>query len=125
MNRFYPTAAALLLGMTCAQSFATETIALWPNGAPNKSTITEAEKTDPKGSIFNVTTARIEVDQPKKSNGKAVILIPGGGYGNLSMATIENSFKPFSLKRALPPSHSSIDFLRAIQQCHWLMPIRP
>ena len=99
MNRFYPTAAALLLGMTCAQSFATETIALWPNGAPNKSTITEAEKTDAKGAIFNVTKARIEVDQPKKSNGKAVILIPGGGYGNLSMATIENSFKPFFLEK--------------------------
>lgn len=86
-----------LFALTMTSAYATEVIDLWPNGAPNKSTITEAEKVDDKGSIFNVTHARMEVDRPAKPNGKAVILIPGGGYGNLSMEVFEKSFKPFFL----------------------------
>lgn len=74
---------------------AAEVIELWPQGAPNKSTITEAETTDASGNISNVTRARMEVIRPAKANGKAVILIPGGGYGVLSMNTMEKSFAPF------------------------------
>ena len=103
-------AAALSLGFS-AFAGAAEVIELWPQGAPNKSTITEAEKTDADGNIFNVTRARLEVSVPEKPNGKAVILMPGGGYSNLSMATIEQSFVPlfqsegfttFVLKYRLP-----------------------
>lgn len=101
---------AMGAGLTVSAQ-AAEVIELWPNGAPNKSTITEAEKTDAEGNIFNVTKARLEVSVPQKPNGKAVILMPGGGYSNLSMATIEESFVPlfqskgfttFVLKYRLP-----------------------
>ena len=81
---------------TAAAADGVEVIKLWPNGAPNKSTITEPE-TVKNGAIFNVTEARLEVTRPSNPNGKAVILIPGGGYGNLSMPTIEQSFRPFFL----------------------------
>ena len=96
---------------TSAALSAAEIIELWPNGAPNKSTITEAEKTDANGNIFNVTRARLEVEVPEKPNGKAIILMPGGGYSNLSMGSIEQSFAPlfrsegfttFVLKYRLP-----------------------
>ena len=36
-----------------------------------------------------------DLSAPANPNGKAVIVIPGGGYGNLSMSTIEKSFVPF------------------------------
>lgn len=84
--------AALLAGGAAA---AAEEIELWPSGAPNASTITEPERVDEKGAIYNVTRARLEVSLPAKPDGRAVILMPGGGYGNLSMATIEKSFVPF------------------------------
>lgn len=86
--------AAAALGCAFAAQSA-EVIPLWPNGAPNRSTITEPETVNDKGAIFNVTEARMEVSLPASPNGRAVILIPGGGYGNLSMATIEKSFVPF------------------------------
>ena len=69
---------------------AAEVIKLWPNGAPNKSTITEAEYTNEKGAIFNVTEGRMEVTVPQTKGTKAVILIPGGGYGNLSMDSLNH-----------------------------------
>ncbi len=74
---------------------AADVIPLWPDGAPNKSTITEAEKTDAKGNIYNVTEGRMEVLPAKSPNGKAVILMPGGGYGTLSMASMTDSYAPF------------------------------
>ena len=89
------TASALAFG---ANAFAAEVIELWPEGAPNKSTITETEHTDAKGNIYNVTHARMEVLLPEKPNGKAVVMIPGGGYGTLSMSTMEKSFAPFFKK---------------------------
>lgn len=68
---------SLLLSLPLAVS-AAETIPLWPNGAPNKSSITEPETTNDKGAIFNVTNGRLEVNVPKNPNGRAIILIPGG-----------------------------------------------
>lgn len=89
----YGVLAAASLAVFSAS--AAEVIELWPQGAPNKSTITEPETTDVNGNINNVTRARMEVLKPAKSNGKAVILIPGGGYGTLSMNVMEKSFAPF------------------------------
>ena len=114
-----------LFALTMTSAYATEVIDLWPNGAPNKSTITEAEKVDGKGSIFNVTHARMEVDRPAKPNGKAVILIPGGGYGNLSMEVFEKSFKPSSSPKALRPLRSNIVCLKATPTFRSLTQIKP
>ena len=92
-------AAVLALTLPFAAG-ASDVIDLWPQGAPNKSTITEPETVNAKGSIFNVTRARMEVSVPEKPNGKAVIVIPGGGYGNLSMGVIDSRYMPFFLKEA-------------------------
>lgn len=99
MRRASGAAALSLAAALCAlaplAAEAADVIALWPEGAPNKSSITAPERTDEKGNIFNVTEARLEAEAPAHPNGKAVILMPGGGYSNLSMATIEESFGPF------------------------------
>ncbi len=90
--------AAILATLGFGAGFGTqaaEVIDLWPEGAPNKSTITAPEETNAEGAIFNVTRARLEVSAPDRPNGRAVIVIPGGGYGSLSMQTIEKSFVPF------------------------------
>ena len=94
MHKIAHMTAAILAAAACSAQ-AADVIDLWPEGAPNKSTITAAEETNAQGSIFNVTRARLEVSAPANPNGKAVIVIPGGGYGNLSMSTIEKSFVPF------------------------------
>lgn len=94
MHKIAHMTAAVLAATACSAQ-AADVIELWPEGAPNKSTITAAEETNAQGSIFNVTRARLEVSAPANPNGKAVIVIPGGGYGNLSMSTIEKSFVPF------------------------------
>ncbi len=94
MHKIAHMTAAVLAAAACSAQ-AADVIELWPEGAPNKSTITAAEETNAQGSIFNVTRARLEVSAPANPNGKAVIVIPDGGYGNLSMSTIEKSFVPF------------------------------
>lgn len=91
--------ALAMLSALAGSALAAQTIELWPNGAPNKSTITEPETVNEKGAIFNVTRARMELEQPVKPNGRAVILIPGGGYGNLSMESITGSYAPYLLNQ--------------------------
>lgn len=97
MKKVVFTGICLALGVCAAQT--AEIVDLWPQGAPNKSTITESETTDAKGNILNVTRARLEISAPANPNGKAIIVIPGGGYGNLSMGVIDQSFVPFFQKQ--------------------------
>jgi acetyl esterase/lipase len=66
----------------------TETIDLWPAGAPggDKVTAVEAiiERGDPKGlrdrALTHTRKPTLVVFRPKTSNGAAVVLMPGGGY---------------------------------------------
>lgn len=66
----------------------TETILLWPNGAPGGEGVTVEEKIvergDPKGLRDRAQThtraPKLVVFRPKTPNGAAVMLIPGGGY---------------------------------------------
>ena len=93
--------AISLAALFSVAASAADVIKLWPKGAPNKSTITEAEYTNDKGAIFNVTEGRMEVTVPKKNSHKAIVLIPGGGYGNLSMASLTSSYIPYLLEEGV------------------------
>lgn len=67
MHKIAHMTAAILAAAACSAQ-AADVIDLWPEGAPNKSTITAAEETNAQGSIFNVTRARLEVSAP--ANGR-------------------------------------------------------
>lgn len=66
----------------------TEILTLWPNGAPGGEGVTVAEEIlergDPKGvrdrAMAHTRKPTLAVFRPKKANGAAVMLIPGGGY---------------------------------------------
>ena len=66
----------------------TETIPLWPNGAPGGEGVRVEEKIvergDPKGlkdrAQVHTRVPKLVVFRPRKANGAAVMLIPGGGY---------------------------------------------
>lgn len=66
----------------------TETIDLWPEGAPGApaepltETVNE-RSTDPQltdRAVFGISRPRLVVFRPTKSNGAAVLVMPGGGY---------------------------------------------
>lgn len=66
----------------------TETIDLWPKGAPGMPTVplnetvnersTDAQLTD--RAVFGISRPRMMVFRPSRSNGAAVMITPGGGY---------------------------------------------
>ena len=66
----------------------TETIDLWPNGAPGMPTTTLTEtvnerSTDPQltdRAVFGISRPRMAVFRPVRPNGAAVMITPGGGY---------------------------------------------
>ncbi len=70
------------------QSEPTETIDLWPGGAPGMPGTPPAEtvqerSTDPTRNdraVFGITRPRLVVFRPKRPNGRAALVTPGGGY---------------------------------------------
>lgn len=64
MHKIAHMTAAILATAACSAQ-AADVIDLWPEGAPNKSTITAAEETNAQGSIFNVTRARLAVSKSR------------------------------------------------------------
>jgi len=66
----------------------TETLILWPNGAPGGEGVTAleaiVERGDAKGlkdrAQVHTRTPKLVVFRPRKPNGAAVMLMPGGGY---------------------------------------------
>lgn len=60
-------------------------ISLWTDGAPNSNGITETEKVLQDGIVGNVTQPSLTIYLPEKSNGKAVIACPGGGYAYVAL----------------------------------------
>ena len=57
-------------------------IKLWQNGAPNDNGMTGQVENGP----LYVAEPTIEVYPAKESNGLAIVMCPGGGYGHLAMA---------------------------------------
>lgn len=66
----------------------TETIDLWPNGAPGMPIkppveVVDERSTDPRiadRAVYGITRPRMAVFRPERPNGAAVLLMPGGGY---------------------------------------------
>ncbi|HQS68315.1 MAG: alpha/beta hydrolase [Novosphingobium sp. 17-62-8] len=66
----------------------TETIDLWPNGAPGKPAKALAETVQERSTdrlvtdraVFGITAPRMAVFRPDRPNGAAVLITPGGGY---------------------------------------------
>lgn len=73
----------LLATAACAQH--KMEISLWPDGAPNSNGITETEKVLQNGIVGNVTQPLLTVYLPEKSNGKAIVACPGGGYACVAL----------------------------------------
>lgn len=60
-------------------------IPVWPDGAPNTNQLSGPETGWENFRVTNVTTPELYVYLPEKSNGGAVVVCPGGGYGLLAM----------------------------------------
>lgn len=66
----------------------TETIDLWPNGAPGMPAATLVETVNERSTdaqltdraVFGISRPRMAVFRPIRSNGAAVLITPGGGY---------------------------------------------
>lgn len=52
---------------------------LWPRTPPDSIKLTQSE-TNENGTIKNVSTPTLEIFKPKKPNGSAIVVFPGGGY---------------------------------------------
>ncbi|GLU44864.1 alpha/beta hydrolase [Allomuricauda sp. NBRC 101325] len=89
MKNIKQTALILIL-TTIGMSAQNTIIPLWPNEIPNQKTSAEEEKVEHTEDgiiwITNVQEPTIEVFLPSKrmSNGKAVVIFPGGGYYGLA-----------------------------------------
>ena len=70
--RWIPVCVLLALGAHAAAA-EPKTELLWPKGAPGA--LGEADKDKPK----------LIIHLPEKPNGTAIVICPGGGYGNLAM----------------------------------------
>ena len=66
----------------------TETIDLWPNGAPGAPTKLPVETVRERSKdkayndryVFGISRPRMAVFRPQRPNGAAVMITPGGGY---------------------------------------------
>ena len=65
-----------------------ETIDLWPNGAPGKTTMALTETVQERSTdrlvtdraVFGISVPRMALFRPDRPNGAAVLITPGGGY---------------------------------------------
>lgn len=62
---------------------AVETIALWPGTPPDGPGPAGPEKASAKGSVTQVPDPRLRVYRPTQPNGRAMLVIAGGGYAHI------------------------------------------
>lgn len=74
-------------------------IDLWPNGAPNSNGFDQQEEDESQG-IYK-PTMRIFLPAPEKATGRAIIVLPGGGYGRLAYNHEGYDFAPFFEKMGI------------------------
>jgi acetyl esterase/lipase len=74
----------------CGSALADEPIAVWPGAAPGETTQLTGEKQPPREGesppitrVVNVTRPTMTVHRAEKSNGSAVVILPGGGFGKV------------------------------------------
>lgn len=86
-----PTATGSKLPLVLSEP--DETIDLWPNGAPGMpakppSEVTTERSTNPAlndRAVVGVSTPRMAVFRPTKSNGASLLVFPGGGYARMAI----------------------------------------
>lgn len=94
-------------------------IKLWENNPPISNGITEPETTDENHWIRNVSVPELRIYLPSKnaSNGKAVVVCPGGGYAGLASMHEGTKFAAwlnkqgiaaFVLKYRMPNKHKTV-----------------
>lgn len=116
----------LVFSVVCATLFAQKPIELplWPDGVPTVSGLSGEEKRLDAGRVSNVTQPTITVHRPKRPNGTAIIMCPGGGYALLAMAHEGNDMAQWLnaqgityvvLKYRIPNGHSEIPLSDAEQ----------
>lgn len=77
--------AALLLPLTRAANAANAVIPLWPAGAPGGGGPKGPVETGAKGAVSNIAVPAMEIFQPAKPNGTAMLVAAGGGYKRIEM----------------------------------------
>jgi len=99
-------------------------IKLWPDGTPNTNQITGKELELEKNRISNVTEPTLTVYLPSKTNGKMILMCPGGGYARLAIDHEGHDMAAWFnaqgigyavLKYRLPNQHSEIPLSDAEQ----------
>lgn len=86
-----PTATGSKLPLVLSEP--DETIDLWPNGAPGMPAkapieVTTERSTNPAlndRAVVGVSTPRMAVFRPTKSNGASLLVFPGGGYARMAI----------------------------------------
>ena len=82
-------AASALVPTVALSAHETEEILLWPGRPPGKGGPTGPEKIGGEGSgygaVSNISTPRMRVYRPNISNGRAVLVLGGGGYFRIQL----------------------------------------
>ena len=99
MFRHIIFAMFLLCSMT---SFAQQYISidLWPQGLPNTNGIDSTQPFDDSKQNFK-PNIRVYLPEKQKSNGAAVVILPGGGYSHLAMDHEGYDWAPFFNERGI------------------------
>jgi acetyl esterase/lipase len=83
--------ALALPGRALAQAASTEVIRLWPGDPPGRGGPSGPERIGDsgagEGAVSNVSVARMEVYRPARPTGAAVLVIGGGGYFRIQIAS--------------------------------------
>ena len=122
------TLAMALTTMTCfAQYEQDSSIKIWDNStAPHSNELTGEEYNQKPFRLVNTTSAELFVynADKAKATGQAVVICPGGGYGQLSMDQegflmaqwlAKNGIAGFVLKYRLPNGHKEVPLEDAIE----------
>ncbi|MGK0240603.1 MAG: acetyl esterase/lipase [Candidatus Pelagisphaera sp.] len=103
-----------------------ESMPLWPKSMPGENGV-EGPETRGGCGISNISKPTLNIFLPKKPNGKAVLIVPGGGYGNVCVnvegtpqidGLLEQGIAAFVLKYRLPNGNRDVpmwDGMRALQ----------
>jgi acetyl esterase/lipase len=79
------TAVAMLAAGPARAASANETVRLWPDRPPGGGGPSGPVKVSPKGAISNIAVPTLEVFEPPRPNGAAMLVAAGGGYKRIEI----------------------------------------
>lgn len=74
---------------------------LWPDGPPTSNGLETNETTQASGNVREVGVAQLTIHHPKNPTGAVVLLLPGGGYGSVCIATEGEQILPYLLPKGI------------------------